>query len=337
MLFVATLLVSIAIGDPPVPSWVIQPKATAARLRGVSAPSVDVVWASGTQGTFARTIDGGKSWAAGQVPGGEGLDFRDVHAVDGGIAYLLSSGPGDESRIYKTLDGGASWRMQLTNPDQNGFLDAIAFFDARRGLALGDPVDGRFQVFATTDGGEGWKRIPSTGMPPALPAEGAFAASGTCLVTMGDRHAWFATGGASVSRVFRSEDAGLTWTAAETPVRAGNPSSGIFSLAFVDATRGFAIGGDYKSPELPGPFLARTTDGGKSWSLLADAPRGYRSGLAVVKAGDGSISCVAVGPGGSNRSWTDSARWSSESQEGFHAVDSVWAVGDSGRIAKLLP
>ena len=84
--------------------------------------------------------------------------------------------------------------LQHTNPDPKGFLDALAFWDADHGLALGDPVEGRFVILATDDGGKTWIRIPPGGMPAALPGEGAFAASGTCLVVQGDRNAWFGTG-----------------------------------------------------------------------------------------------------------------------------------------------
>ena len=102
-------------------------------------------------------------------------------------------------------------------------------------------------------------------MPPALPGEGAFAASGTCLVVGADGHAWFGTGGAKVARVFRSTDRGRTWTVAETPLRAGSPSAGIFSLAFWDADHGVAVGGDYKQPEEAGGTVARSSDGGRTW------------------------------------------------------------------------
>ena len=86
-------------------------------------------------------------------------------------------------------------------------------------------------------------------MPLALKGEGAFAASGTCLIVEGERNAWFGTGGATVARVFRSTDRGLTWTVHETPVAAGSASAGIFSLAFRDALHGVAVGGDFKAPE----------------------------------------------------------------------------------------
>ena len=218
----------------------------------------------------------------GTVPGASALDFRDVHAVDAETAYLLSIGAGEQSRIFKTTDGGATWATLYVNKDPKGFLDAIAFWDADHGLALGDPVDGRFVILTTDDGGKTWEPTPPEGMPPALPGEGAFAASGTCLVVQGDGHAWFATGGAKVSRVFRSTDRGRTWTAHETPVMAGTPSSGIFSLAFHDADHGVAVGGDYKEPGETGNVVALTEDGGRTWRLpKGQGPGGYRSAVAV--------------------------------------------------------
>jgi hypothetical protein len=108
---------------------------------------------SGTKGTYARTTDG-IAWSVGIVPGAEKLDFRDVEAFGGETtAYLLSAGPGDASRIYKTVDGGKSWAMQFKSADPAAFLDAIAFWDEKNGIALGDPVKGLFQVIVTADGG----------------------------------------------------------------------------------------------------------------------------------------------------------------------------------------
>ena len=199
-------------------------------------------------------------------PTPSGLDFRDIQGFNDRVATLLSIGPGELSRIYRTADGGASWALQHTNRDPKGFLDAIAFWDADHGLALGDPVDGRFVILTTDDGGRTWSRIADAGMPEALPGEGAFAASGTCLVTQGHSNAWFGTGGGASARVFRSTDRGRTWTVASTPVRAGSPSSGIFSLAFRDADHGVAVGGDYKSLADKTANLALTDDGGRTWS-----------------------------------------------------------------------
>src|SRR6185369_12188745 len=108
---------------------------------------------------------------AATVPGAEGLDFRDIQALDAQTAYLLSAGTGDKARIYKTTDGGATWKLQITNPDPKGFWDAFAFWDAAHGIAVGDAIDGQFALLTTSDGGAHWERRKS---PPALPNEGAF-------------------------------------------------------------------------------------------------------------------------------------------------------------------
>src|SRR5262249_13145388 len=156
-------------------------------FRGLCVVTPKVAWVSGTKGTFGRAADGGKTWSVGTVPGAEELDFRDVEAFGESTAYLLSAGPGDASRIYKTAHGGRSWKLQFKSTDPAAFFDAIAFWDEQNGIALGDPIKGVFQLIVTADGGANWKPLGPNRLPPALPGEGAFAASGTCLVTYGKK------------------------------------------------------------------------------------------------------------------------------------------------------
>jgi photosystem II stability/assembly factor-like uncharacterized protein len=320
--------------------WTRQQSGTTARLRGLAVVNAKVVWASGAQGTYVRTTDGGITWKSATVPGAADLDFRDVHAADEHKAFLLSIGEGEKSRIYQTDDAGNTWALRFINHDPKGFLDAIAFWDADYGIALGDPVDGRFMILTTGDGGVNWKKSPSEYMPLAEKGEGAFAASGTCLVVQGDRHAWFGTGGAAISRVFRTTDRGRAWTVHETPVAAANPSSGIFSLAFRDQNPGVAVGGDYKSPEQANRVVARTADGGRTWTLLrGPGPGGYRSGVAYVP-GSAQPTLVAVGPAGSDLSTDGGQTWIPLGTLGFHTVgfagptDAGWAAGENGIIAR---
>lgn len=326
--------------------WLPQNSNTTARFRGVSAVSSKVAWASGTNGTYARTVDGGATWQAATVPGAEKLDFRDVEAFDANTAYLLSIGDGENSRIYKTTDGGATWSLQFTSHIPKAFFDAIAFWDTNNGIAVSDPVEGKFVVIRTTDGGATWKQIPPASIPPALPNEGAFAASGTCLVVQGKSNVWFGTGGAASSgsqgaRVFRSADKGQTWTVASTPILSSNASSGIFSLAFRDAMNGIAVGGDYRKEKEAADNIASTSDGGRTWTLITDAHlSGFRSAVAFLNPGVRKSALVAVGPSGSDYSADDGATWKSIGAVGYHAFSFVprdktgWAVGDSSRIAK---
>jgi len=272
------LILALSIG---LPAQQVMDSHTTESLRGVGAPSKDIAWASGTHGTVLRSIDGGKTWQAAQVPGAEALDFRDVEAFGSDVAYLLAAGPGEQSRIYKTTDAGKNWALQFTNKEPKGFFDCMAFWDRDHGIAVGDPVNGKFELITTTDGGGSWKAIASENLPSAIEGEGAFAASGTCIAVQSVKHVWFATGG-KVARVFHSADAGNTWSVVETPIVHGEASAGIFSIAFRDAKHGVIAGGDYKQPEKDGPNLAVTEDGGKTWDLAKVSPQSYFSAAAFL-------------------------------------------------------
>lgn len=340
-LLVAMMLQAVA--QPSGGSWDVQDSWTDARLRAVAAVGEKAAWASGQRGTVVRTTDGGALWRRVPVPDGASLDFRDLHAFDDRAAVVLAIGAGELSRIYRTVDGGQAWKLAWMNRDPKAFYDAIAFWDDRHGLALGDPVDGRFALLVTDDGGESWERLAPESLPPALDGEGAFAASGTCLVAQGDRRAWFATGGGGKARVFRTEDRGRSWTAHETPVRAARPSSGLFSLTFRDGRHGVAVGGDYTTPEGPAGDVIVTDDGGLSWACPARGGLpGFRSAVADLLLG-GSAALVAVGPSGGELSTDGGASWTEIDRSGFHAVSfapgtaSGWAVGEDGRIARFRP
>ena len=321
--------------------WTHQPSGTTARLRGLAVVNAKVVWASGTEGTYVRTTDGGITWKSATVPGATDLDFRDVHAADERKAFLLSIGAGEKSRIYQTADGGDTWALRFINHDPRGFLDAIAFWDADHGIAMGDPVDGRFTILTTGDGGVNWKKAPPETMPLAKQGEGAFAASGTCLVVQGDRNAWFGTGGGAASRVFRTADEGQTWTAHETPIPAGKPSAGIFSLAFRDPNLMVSPSEAITKPRSKRQrVVAKTSDGGLTWTMPAGpGPGGYRSAVAYVP-GLAQPTLVAVGPTGSDFSSDGGETWTPLGKMGFHAVaftgpiDGGWGVGDDGITAR---
>jgi len=317
-------------------TWVPQASGTDASLRGLWAASDRVVWASGTRGTYLKTTDGGATWHAATVPGAEALDFRDVHALDDRTtAWLMSIGTGDNSRIYHTTDGGAHWQLQFTNPDAKGFFDDIAFWDGKRGIVAGDAVDGHIVVFTTDDAGAHWERRQT---PPAVPNEGAFAASGTSLITRSDRDAWIVTGGTGAARIFHSADSGRTWTVATTPVRNDSPSAGIFSIGFSDALRGVIVGGDYNQPGAAERNIAITDDGGKTWRAPSGTPpAGFRSAVAYVP--DRKL-WIAVGTSGSDVSTDGGNTWKTFDTGAFNAVSFVtsgagWAVGPKGRIARF--
>jgi photosystem II stability/assembly factor-like uncharacterized protein len=314
--------------------WQLTPTGSAARLRGLSAVGESTAWASGSIGTVLRTTDKGATWGSVGPAGTQALQFRDIEAFDANTAVILSIGVGTDSRIYRTADGGQTWTLVFQNAEPNAFYDCMAFFDKHRGLALSDPVDGRFRILSTSDGGRSWQ-IVNADMPPALPAEFAFAASGQCLTTAGGRDAWIGTGGDAVARVFHSGDRGQTWTVANTPIRSG-PSAGIFALAFRDPQHGLASGGDFLAPTASPDALALTDDGGSSWSLVPNAPNEYRSGAHWVTGTD----AIIVGPSGSDATYDAGRTWQGFDDGSFDTVDcagghACWASGEQGRVAYL--
>lgn len=334
------LLLSLAIGliqTAPQFRWTALSTDITARLRGVSAVSERVVWASGTNGTVIRTTDGGATWQSLKVPNTDKLDFRDIDAIDDRTAFVLSIGPGDQSRIYKTSDAGTTWIEQLVNHDPKAFFDAMAFWDAKRGVAVSDSVDGQFVVLTTTDGGSTWTRVPAAAFPPALPNEGFFAASGTNVAVLAPNHVWIGTGAASESRVLHSSDGGRTWSLARTPLASG-PSAGIFSIAFADAKHGLVVGGDYKAESAISDNAAMTSDGGATWTLVKGLS-GFRS-VVAYRPGDAKT-IVAVGPAGSDVSTDGGKTWKAITGPGFHTFSFAgngragFGVGEKGTAGKL--
>jgi len=313
-------------------SWTPQTSNTTASLRGVSAVNDQVVWASGSGGTFLRTADGGETWQSGRIAGAERLDFRAIHAFDERTAIVVSIGNGDSSRVYKTTDGGATWKLLFTNPDAKGFFDGVAFWDRQHGIIAGDPVDGQIVILTTDDGGEHWQRQK---MPPAIGNEGAFAASNTSLALLGAHDVWLGT--SSVARVFHSGDNGRTWTVVETPVRNDGNSAGIFSVAFSDGQHGIVVGGDYAKDKEDTRNIAVTSDGGRTWTAPAGHPAGFRSAVAFLAGGQ---IWVATGTSGSDISFDGGVTWKNFDSASYNALVLVsrqagWAVGGRGRVARF--
>jgi photosystem II stability/assembly factor-like uncharacterized protein len=262
---------------------------TTESLRGVSAVSRQTAWASGAHGTYLRTLDGGRSWTAAQIAEAGSLDFRALVAFSSDEAFLMSAGPGDQSRIYHTTDGGLDWQLQFKNDNPKGFFDAMAFWDSKHGIVLGDPVPDdsgklKFELVFTEDG-QTWHAHASSPLPNALPGEGAFAASNSSIALLPsatDGNIWFATGG-KAARVFHSADRGQSWTVVDTPIVHGSDSAGIFAIAFRDARHGIVVGGDYKHPTDDVSNLAFSGDGGKTWNpRRIDGARGYLSAVAYI-------------------------------------------------------
>lgn len=316
----------------PIPANVTaieQASGTTALLIGISPVNEQVVWAAGTGGTYVRTTDGGATWTPGKVPGAEALQFRDVHALDANTAWLLSIGNADSSRIYFTRNAGATWTLQYVNQEAKAFYDCLDFWDARRGLVIGDAVDGKTMMLSTVDGGAHWEQVPASRLPAALEGEGSLAASGTCLITRPGGHAWVAAATApATARLLHTSDHGRSWSVDTVPL------TSIASVAFRDDRHGMVLGFDSTAAS------ASTDDGGRTW-VRGGAPP-FAGGVygGVYVPGARAPAVVAVGPNGLAYSRDDGMSWTLIDRNNhwsvaFASPRAGWAIGARGRITRL--
>ncbi len=322
------------------PTLTEQVSGVAATLQAVSPVNDSVVWVGGHAGVILRTLDGGRTWTRLPAPGGDSLQFRDLYAVSADTAYALSAGPGERSRIYRTADGGASWQLQFLNRDSAAFYDCFDFWDPTHGIAMSDAVNGRLVVITTSDGGATWVPLARDAGPEAAAGEGGFAASGTCLVTARPGYVWIATGSQGAAKVYRSADRGQSWTAALLPFTTGSQTSGAMTLAFRDSLRGAALGGDLGAADAFRDNVARTADGGRTWTLGARLPFPGAVYGSAYAAGSAPPLLIAVGPKGAAYSREDGGFWTVLSSQAYWAVAFAgprwgWMVGPGGRITRV--
>lgn len=319
--------------------WSVATSGLDTNLRGISivrssnVPRGVAIWACGSKGVILRSVDDGKTWKQIRVPGGESLDFRGIVAFGGRIAYLMSVGNGESSRIYKTTDAGNTWKLEYSDNRGAFFLDGLACISRTRCFALSDPVGGKFLLVSTTDG-EHWNELPRDGMPPALDKEGVFAAGNSALVIFDNREIYFGTGGGRAARVFHSPDLGQTWSVTETPIASGKESSGVFSVTRSGNTV-VVVGGDYRDVKNASRVAAYSRDRGATWTLASSQPGGFRSAVAPTKNG----ALIAAGISGEDVSRDGGKTWTPFGVLNLNAVavlgGEIWGAGPGGTIAHI--
>lgn len=331
--------------------WTPQTSNTTADLRGIHSVGNGVAWASGTNGTVLRTEDSGYVWQTCSIPpGAEHLDFRGIQAFDANTAIVMSSGKGDLSRLYKTTDGCHTWKLIVTNPDVDGFWDAISA-SGKNITILGDPVGGSLVLEVCKDGCATWERDK---LPPSLPDEGAFAASNSALLNeWEDGIELIGTGGPNGGRLFTSCEPCTKepsnhekWHVQPLPTFGRGASVGIFSISakLRGSAMGYvAVGGDYSKPDEVGK--AAYSVSWLRWSKSETLPHGYRSSVAYDAA---TKTWITVGPNGTDISTDDGKNWrpvrpdpslheAPDADRNWNAISLPFVVGPHGRIGKVNP
>lgn len=307
-------------------------------FRGLSVVDDNTIWVSGSRGTFARSIDGGKTFTYTQLKGYEKSDFRDIEAFDDKRAVMMSSGT--PAYILKTIDGGLTWKEVYKNTNSAYFLDAMDFWDEQRGILVGDPINGHFVLLETTNGGETWQELDTTKTPLAMEGEAVFAASGTSLRCWGKKSWGFVHNSkTSKAHLCVMYDDGELFKYNPRPsldIATGSASKGPFSFTrFID---GFAIvGGDYmadKDTIDTFEFLAEIQY--PEWDYAHNSCFGYRSCVETFQ-NKNLIACGTSGVDVFTR-----PNWNNISSESFHVVrkakkgKAVFLAGPKGKIGRLV-
>ncbi|GAA3751648.1 WD40/YVTN/BNR-like repeat-containing protein [Terriglobus aquaticus] len=354
-----------AVAGPLHAQFTLQDSGTTADLRGIVNVGNGTAWASGTHGTVLRTEDSGFVWQGCSVPpGAEQLDFRGIQAFDDQTAIVMSSGKGDLSRVYKTTDGCKSWKLVFTNPDADGFFDAISMSPSGA-VVMGDPVGGVFAFFVSDRDEQKWVSLNSphsgTKAPEALPGEALFAASNSSMDANGGNCVGFVTGGLPGAAIYlpdlrtmpgdtSPERTAAFWTTYKRyplPL-ARSASGGAFSVRDMSDGKNeywIIVGGDYSKPDQTAGTAV--TVRGAALSSIRKAlpsqtpPHGYRSSVAFDRHAG---AWIAVGPNGTDVSTDIGRNWRAlkpgfgddpNADKQWNALSLPYVVGPHGRIGRL--
>lgn len=307
---------------------------TKTSLRGLSVVNDNVVWVSGSNGTVGRTTNGGKTWQWRTVTGFEKNDFRDIEAFDASTAVIMSVA--EPAYILKTTDGGDSWRVVYENTGKGMFLDAMEFWNEQSGIVIGDPINGRFFIARSFDGGNNWQEIPFDQRPVADSGEACFAASGTNIRALDKDEAVFVSGGLR-SRFFTKNGP------RPLPIIQGKETTGANSVAVWDhfklkgGKKLLVVGGDFNTDSSGLNNCYYSNDGGNSWMAPNTGPHGYRSCVEFYS----KTEAFACGLTGVDRTVDGGKNWLLISNESFHVCRSsklggaLYFAGNNGKVGKM--
>jgi len=315
---------------------------TQTSLRGLSVVDNKVLWASGSNGTVARSTDGGKTFNWITVKGYGQRDFRDIEAFDSNTAIIMAVA--EPAIILKTTDAGKSWKKVFEDSIKGMFLDAMDF-EGDAGFVVGDPINGKLFRSVTRDNGDTWEKLNNQEI--SLPTgEALFAASGTNIkiVFSGTYAAFFynfiITGGTKSEIIIT----GSSLTRHKLPLQQGKETQGANSIALGNKNL-VIVGGDFANDKdttgncilLSNKFHNYKIDT-FTFSHPQTPPHGYRSCVEFIN--DNQL--ITCGTSGVDISNDGGMNWTLISPESFHVCqkakqgNAVFLAGKEGRIAKLI-
>ena len=318
-----------------IPSIEIVHTGTNTSIRGLSVVNDQVIWVSGSRGTIGRSANGGKTWTWSVVKGFEKTEFRDIEGFDGSTAIIMAIE--SPARILKTVDAGKSWKIVFEDRRKGMFLDAMDFAGSRRGMVVGDPVDGYPFMATTTNTGDTWQVTDTAGRAACDSGEAFFAASGSNLKYFANGD-YFLVSGGTRSSLFTNT------TKSTLPIVQGTASAGANAIDFYDngypdkpGERLVIAGGDFAADTASAGNLFYSPDGGKTWKRPETGPHGYRSSVEYLS----KKTILACGLSGVDISNDNGKTWTLVGTASFNVCKiskfgtAVFLAGNNGTVARL--
>jgi hypothetical protein len=302
---------------------------TKTSLRGLSVVTDKIIWASGSNGTVAKSLDAGETWKWITVKGFEKTDFRDIEAFDDKKAVIM--GIDSPAYILKTINGGETWKIVYKNNTKGMFLDAMDFKNNKNGIVVGDPINGKFFIARTNDAGNTWQEDAVNMLPVADSGEACFASSGSNIKMLNNLKYILVSGGLSSHFFYNDIKLAL-------PILQGKESTGANSVAYKNLNTMIVVGGDFSSKDSTNKNCYISTNGGNSWIKPQKSPSGYRS---CIEFCNGNI-WITCGLNGADISTDNGMHFNIISNESYHVCrkakigSTIYFTGGNGRIGKLL-
>jgi photosystem II stability/assembly factor-like uncharacterized protein len=297
-------------------------------LRGLSVVNDAVFWASGNKGYIARSLNNGEKIEWIKVAGYENRDFRDIEAINESTALIMAID--SPALILITKDGGKTWRKVFEDPRSGMFLDAMYFEDNNNGIVVGDPINGRFFLATTANGGETWTTFQNHEYPVADSGEALFAASGSNII-LSNRTISFVSGGTVSHFIINNQKIKL-------PLLQGKSSTGANAIDRAEDGRMIIVGGDFSNDTISIGNATITDDSGKLFLSPVQSPYGYKSSICYL----GNKKWIACGTSGVDISMDHGMNWKHITNQSFHVVKKakkgkkVFLAGRNGVIAELI-
>ncbi len=312
-------------------------KRDSSSIRAIKVISENDLIYAGSKGDIGFTDDGGKTWSVELLKYNDSIipHFRSIAQNNNGTFALSVANP---ALLYKTSKGNGT-KLVYKEEHEKVFYDSMKFFsDGVHGIAVGDPTENCPSIILTSNGGNSWQKLSCDKLPIFKDGEAFFAASNTNIAII-DKTVWIASGG-SKARILKSTDYGNTWEIYDTPIIQGDGPQGIYSIDFYDENHGIAIGGNYAKPNDNCVNKAITTDGGKTWKIVANNQNpNYKSCVQYVPNTNGK-EVFAVGKTGISFSNDGGHTWDEVSSDSYYTIQFVdkntaWLSGHQ-KIGKLV-